>query len=59
MLLFELDMGFGARELASDGLRAVHVRVGDVVIIQRLGVPLADPRSDVRLVECPSSWNML
>ena len=53
-LLFELDICFGARELASDGRRAVHVSVGSRVIYQRLVVPLAAPRSCGRLLECLS-----
>ena len=59
MLYFELDMGFGGRELASDGRRAVHVSVGNRVIFHGLGVPLAAPRSARRPVVCPSFSNML
>ena len=58
-LLCGLDMCFGARELASDSRRAVHVSVGDRAIYLRLGVHVADPRSGGRPVECPSSWYML
>ena len=59
MLLFELDMNFGARELALDGRRAVHVSVGNRVIFHGLGVPLAARRPVEWPVECPGSSSML